>query len=149
MAPPIANVMAASWNGGIFPDAVVNSASSDHSRIAAKPMSVAAARELIGFMSGVARMSTAICGGRRRVTARSNPDVASLNRATRYSLQIMYWPPFAEIVEPVMRPASSEARKTTQRAISSGSPRRPIGISGRTLFSSTSFGTACTISVLM
>ena len=38
--------------------------------------------------------------------------------------------PFAEIVEPVMKPASSEARKTTMRAISSGSPRRPTGICG-------------------
>jgi hypothetical protein len=34
------------------------------------------------------------------------------------------------MVEPVMKPASSEARKTTQRAISSGSPRRPTGICG-------------------
>ena len=60
-----------------------------------------------------------------------------------------YWPPFAVSVEPVIRPASSEARNTTQRAISSGSPSRPIGMVGRMLFSSTSFGTACTISVLM
>ncbi len=60
-----------------------------------------------------------------------------------------YCPPLAESVEPVIRPASSEARNTTQRAISSGSPRRPIGICGRMFFSSTSFGTACTISVLM
>src|SRR5665647_3196168 len=60
-----------------------------------------------------------------------------------------YCPPLAVSVEPVIRPASSEARNTTQRAISSGSPRRLIGISGRMLFSSTSFGTACTISVLM
>jgi hypothetical protein len=57
--------------------------------------------------------------------------------------------PPAVKVEPVISPASSEARNTTQRAISSGSPRRPIGINGRMLFSSTSFGTACTISVLM
>jgi hypothetical protein len=48
-----------------------------------------------------------------------------------------------------MRPLSSEARNTTQRATSSGSPRRPIGISGRIDFYSTSLGTACTISVLM
>ena len=63
--------------------------------------------------------------------------------------QAKYCPPFADSVEPVISPASSEARNTTQRAISSGSPRRPIGISGRMFFSSTSFGTACTISVLM
>ena len=40
-------------------------------------------------------------------------------------------------------------RKRTQRATSSGSPSRPIGISGSTDFSSTSFGIACTMSVLM
>jgi hypothetical protein len=39
--PPIANVIAASWNGGTVPDATVSSESSDHSRIAMKPMSVA------------------------------------------------------------------------------------------------------------
>ena len=61
--------------------------------------------------------------------------------------QTMYCPPFAVSVEPVMKPASSDARKTTQRAISSGSPRRPSGICGRMFFSSTSFGTALTISV--
>src|SRR5450755_3793918 len=63
--------------------------------------------------------------------------------------QTMYCPPLIESVEPVMAPAWSAARNTTARAISSGSPRRPTGISGRMLFSSTSFGTACTISVLM
>ena len=63
--------------------------------------------------------------------------------------QAKYCPPFAVKVEPVISPASSDARNTTQRAISSGSPSRPIGISGRMLFSSTSLGTACTISVLM
>src|ERR1700688_1047685 len=61
----------------------------------------------------------------------------------------MYCPPFTVRVDPVMKPASSVARKTTLRAISSGSPRRLTGINGRMLFSSTSFGTACTISVLM
>src|SRR4051794_28762436 len=61
----------------------------------------------------------------------------------------MYCPPLMVMVEPVMPPASSAARNTTARAISSGSPRRLTGISGRMLFSSTSFGTACTISVLM
>src|SRR5262249_1477620 len=60
---------------------------------------------------------------------------------------IITWPPLADSVEPVISPASSEARNTTQRAISSGSPRRPRGIRGRTFFSSTSFGIALTISV--
>jgi hypothetical protein len=59
------------------------------------------------------------------------------------------WPPFAEIVEPVMKPASSEARKTTQRAISSGSPRRPTGICGMMRSASTFSSIARTISVPM
>ncbi len=33
---------------------------------------------------------------------------------------IMIWPPLADSVEPVINPASSEAKNTTQRAISSG-----------------------------
>ena len=48
--------------------------------------------------------------------------------------QAKYCPPFAVRVEPVISPASSEARNTTQRAISSGSPRRPIGISRQYAF---------------
>ena len=77
--------------------------------------------------------------------ARTRPiEVASRRRR-----HTMTCPPLADKVEPVMRPLSSEARNTTQRATSSGSPSRPIGISGRIDFSSTSLGTACTISVLM
>ena len=49
----------------------------------------------------------------------------SLARQGRGGAQTKNWPPLAEIVEPLMNPASSEARKTTQRAISSGSPSRP------------------------
>src|SRR5262245_66588992 len=58
--------------------------------------------------------------------------------------QTIYCPPFAVSVEPVMKPASSDARNTTQRAISSGSPRRPSGICGRVFFSSRSLWTALT-----
>ena len=64
-------------------------------------------------------------------------------------LHAMYCPPLAVSVEPAMKPASSEARNSTQRAISSGSPRRRTGICGRIAFSNTSFGTAITISVAM
>ncbi|MCY1248030.1 hypothetical protein D9M72_614170 [compost metagenome] len=38
---PIRKQIAESWNGGILPDAAVNSASSDHIRMAEKPISVA------------------------------------------------------------------------------------------------------------
>ena len=61
--------------------------------------------------------------------------------------QTMVCPPLAESVDPVMKPASSAARNTTQRAISSGWPRRRTGICGKIDFSSTSLGTAITISV--
>jgi hypothetical protein len=40
--------IAASWKGGTRPDAVVNSASSDHSRIAQNPTAVAAPRDPTG-----------------------------------------------------------------------------------------------------
>src|SRR4029079_6593346 len=63
--------------------------------------------------------------------------------------QAMYCPPFASRQAPVMKPASSAARKETQRAISSAVPRRPTGICGRILVSRFSLGTACTISVPM
>ncbi len=65
----------------------------------------------------------------------------------RHEHYAKYWPPFAVIVEPVMNPALSDARNVTQRAISSGSPKRPTGISGRIFLSSTSCGMAFTISV--
>ena len=57
--------------------------------------------------------------------------------------------PLALIVEPEMKPASSEARNTTQRAISSGSPRRPTGICGMMRSFSTFSSMARTISVPM
>ena len=75
--------------------------------------------------------------------ARATPD------GRQQGLYIMYCPPLIDSVEPVMKPASSPARYTTARAISSGSPRRPTGMSGRILDLSTSSGTACTISVEM
>src|ERR1700688_1990406 len=51
-----------------------------------------------------------------------------LHRHRGGSAQIMFWPPSADIVEPVMKPASSDARNATVRAISYGSPSRPTGI---------------------
>ena len=69
---------------------------------------------------------------------------APLTRADR---QLKNWPPFGEMVEPVRKPASSEARNTTQRPISSGSPKRPTGICGMIFSFSTFSGTARTISV--
>src|SRR6185437_2623564 len=80
---------------------------------------------------------------------RSREQLVARRHCAPRCVYAKYCPPLAVSVEPVISPASSEARNTTQRAISSGSPRRPIGISGRIDFSKTSFGTACTISVLM
>ena len=62
-------------------------------------------------------------------------------------VQTKNWPPLALMVEPVTKPASSEARKTTQRAISSGSPRRPTGIWGMMRSFRTFSSMARTISV--
>ncbi len=56
-------------------------------------------------------------------------------------------PPFALITEPVMKPASFETRKATQRAISSGSPRRPTGIWGMIRSARTFSSMARTMSV--
>ena len=87
--------------------------------------------------------------GRKRFCCRVTVFVVAESQGQNQSMlcQIMYWPPFAVSVEPVMKPASSDARKTTQRAISSGPPSRPSGMCGRMFFSSTSCGTAFTISV--
>jgi hypothetical protein len=83
------------------------------------------------------------------ISTDENPPKGTVVTQSKQTAYTKYWPPLALSVEPVMRPASSLARNTTQRATSSGSPSRPIGICGRMFFSSTSFGTACTISVLM
>ncbi len=60
--------------------------------------------------------------------------------------QYMCWPPLIDSVEPVTNSASSAVRKATPRAMSSALPSRPIGMRA-TIFSSTSAGTARTISV--
>ena len=69
------------------------------------------------------------------------------NFASRIQRYVRYCPPLTVSVEPVMKPASSAARNTTARAISSGSPRRPTAMCGMICLSSTSCGTAFTISV--
>jgi len=69
-----------------------------------------------------------------------------LSRAEAYA---MYCPPFADRVEPVTKPASSDARKVTARAISEASPRRPTGICGRITSFMTFSGIVLIISVLM
>ena len=47
-------------------------------------------------------------------------------------------PPSTESAAPVTKEASSESRKATARAISSGCPTRPIGCAGPRIFSITS-----------
>lgn len=69
-------------------------------------------------------------------------------RMFRY-VQVEYCPPLAVSVDPVIKPASSDARNTTQRATSSGSPRRPTGICGIIRSLSTFSSIARTISVPM
>lgn len=84
---------------------------------------------------------------RRGTGLRSSPSRPLPARGGTASLQAKNWAPLALIVEPEMKPASSEARKTTQRAISSGSPRRPTGICGMMRSFSTFSSMARTISV--
>jgi hypothetical protein len=81
--------------------------------------------------------------GRTPKNSRRYDDVKNANEPA----QTIYCPPLADSVEPVMKPAPSLARNTTQRATSCGSPSRPVGICGMMVFSRTSLGTAITISV--
>ena len=85
----------------------------------------------------------------RPMTGRRNDRRTPATPIVRRWGQAKYCPPLAVMVEPVISPASSEARNTTQRAISSGSPKRPIGICGSTFFCSTSCDIALTMSVAM
>ena len=62
------------------------------------------------------------------------------------AIQVRYCAPLTVRVDPVMKPASSEARKMTHRAISAGSPRRPMGICAM-IASRVFSGTAMTMSV--
>jgi hypothetical protein len=57
------------------------------------------------------KQAFAVADAKGRGTTRDplNPGAADPN-------QIMYWPPLALSVEPVMNPASSATRKTTHRA---------------------------------
>lgn len=84
---------------------------------------------------------------RRGSGLRPSPSRPLPARGGTASRQAKNWAPLALIVEPEMKPASSEARKTTQRAISSGSPRRPTGICGMMRSFSTFSSMARTISV--
>src|SRR5207237_5971774 len=57
-----------------------------------------------------------------------------------HDAHVIVSPPETESVWPVMKPASSEARNTTAGAMSSGTPRRPHGMTRFKL--SASFGLA-------
>ena len=87
------------------------------------------------------RLATSACRG-----ARTERPQTLAKPACRQAINC---PPLAVSVEPVMKPASSAARNTTARPISSGSPRRPTGICGRMFFAITSGLIAFTISVAM
>ena len=72
--------------------------------------------------------------------------LAPSTQAWRGNPQYICWPPLMLSVLPVMKPPSSAQRKVTPRAISLAWPSRPTGILA-TIFSSTSGGTAATMSV--
>ena len=61
-----------------------------------------------------------------------NPLTLSLRRRIPCNQPEANWPPFADIVAPVINPASSLARNATHFAISSALPRRPTGICAMT-----------------
>jgi hypothetical protein len=56
-AAPIANVIAANWNAGIFPVATVMTDSSDHIRIAVSPISVAVREVMAQSTVGISVMA--------------------------------------------------------------------------------------------
>src|SRR3954463_15392434 len=60
---PIAKVIAASWNAGIFPVATVSTASSDHIRIAERPIRVAVRGDIAGVL-----VMPGPCAGHPRLT---------------------------------------------------------------------------------
>jgi len=125
----------------------VNSASSDQSAMATDPVKVAFVRvirpsvhrHLIARPPRLRQAKRPAMERAFRSLWRFGPS--DENRQTKNC------PPLAEIVDPVMKPASSEARKVTIRAISSGSPRRPTGICGMIRSFSTFSSMARTISV--
>ena len=161
-APPMAKQIALSWNGGTGAEPTVNSARSAQSRTARNPMAVARYGD----------MARPLYRSRRAAQSGSRPPVFFLEKIPRRAarprhagmkkgrprwaapviaevrVQTKNCAPLAEMVEPLMKVDSSEARNTTQRAISSGLPRRPAGIWAM-IASRTFSGTAITISVAM
>jgi|GEM_PF-6183537 len=79
-----------------------------------------------------------------RASARVEADRHDARILTQKSMK---YPPFTGIFAPVMKPASSAARKSTVRAISRGSPRRPTGMLAM-IWLRISSGTAWTRAVL-
>ena len=62
---------------------------------------------------------------------------------SRYTPHVMYWPPLAEMVEPVMKPASSEARAVFRRLGGLGASRFWHGVlDGRASHAGALFGQA-------
>src|SRR2546423_6140643 len=71
---PIANVIPASWNAGIFPVATVRTDNSDHIRIAVSPISVAVRGVMGSALTSFFRHGRA-CPGHPRLLAASCRDV--------------------------------------------------------------------------
>ena len=136
---------------------MVNRAKRDHISTAENPTSVARplvtirplAPALLAYPRAPARKRAAPKAGPAKfVMPRRSSPTRRPSRPTRLSPgQTKNCPPFALIVDPVINPASSLARNTTIRAISSGSPKRPTGICGMMRSFSTFSSIALTISV--
>ena len=83
---------------------------------------------------------------RRQCRALRSSATHRRGRSHACARQYICCPPLMLSVDPVTNPPSSEHRNATPRAISLAWPRRPTGILA-TIFSSTSAGTAATMSV--
>ena len=84
----------------------------------------------------------------RGVPCRHGVGAPGPSPARPFGDQTKCWPPLMVSVEPLTKPASSLARYSTACAISSASPRRPVGIVEMILLRISS-ATAITISVAM
>ena len=94
-----------------------------------------------------AKVARGHAAGKRERKRPLREEGAFVGYAQRVVSYAMYWPPLADRVEPVMKPASSATRNRIARAISSAWPSRPTGIRS-TIFSRMFGGTAATMTGL-
>ena len=138
IAPPMPKHSAFSRNGGTGAEPMVNSASSDHIRIAVKPMAWRASGHR-GPPGGPrllpeTRRSSSHCGlsspTRRCAPECKRPASQRTGRSAAACGQTKNWPPLRRNRRAGDEPGVIRGQEHHERAISSGSPRRPTGICG-------------------